>query len=82
MPSKVVKTKKDEKYWSEAKDAVEDVYGPPKKDDDRFWGTTMKIFKNKKKKHDSPYKPKSKKKKKKKSNFDTNEFWIKVALLY
>lgn len=73
MPA-FVKTKKDEKYWQEAKDAAEESYGKGKhKDDGKFWGAVTKIWKNKKRKHDKSYR-------KKRSNFDTNIFWSKFAI--
>ena len=42
---------KVEKYWDEAKKAVEDEYDE-KKESEKFYGTAMKILKNKLKKHE------------------------------
>lgn len=76
MPS-FIKTRKDEKYWNEAKDIAEETYGKGKhKNDDKFWGTVTNIWKRKKKKHDKPYK----KKRKKHSSYDTNSFWNKLKI--
>lgn len=73
MPKGVTRTKKDEKFWEEAKDCAEKTYGPGKhKGDDKFWGTVMKIWKRKKKKHDKPYK-------KKKKSYMSNNFWLKFG---